>query len=144
MDKEFGGFRSEKSGGVNGNSATNNNASSASLSNLGKEKLPFTITDTAFIEVSQSTSVRNYENSTETHGTYRSRNNNGYDSTADVDLNSMSRKAVANGGGGGGDSTPPLSRQVSPPPPPLSTPAAGGAKSTRPRVDHDEYWRTNI
>lgn len=114
MDKEFGGFRSEKNSlPVNTPNTGNGTAAVAT-----KEKMPFTITDTAFIEVSSS--IRNYENSTETHGTYRSRNiNNGYDSTAD-DPNMSSRGA----------------RQVSPPPPPPA--------SSRPRVDHDEYWRTNI
>lgn len=114
MDKEFGGFRSEKNSlPVN---TPNTGMGTASAAVATKEKMPFTITDTAFIEVSSS--IRNYENSTETHGTYRSRNiNNGYDSTAD-DPNNSSR-----------------ARQVSPPPPPASS---------RPRVDHDEYWRTNI
>lgn len=108
MDKEFGGFRAEK------NIQSNANVGATAT----KEKMPFTITDTAFIEVSSS--IRNYENSTETHGTYRSRNNNGYDSTADD--NSLTRVRATN------DSTP--------------TPLC--ANSSRPRVDHDEYWRTNI
>lgn len=135
MDKEFGGFRSEKNGG--GASSLNNNASSASISNMGggvKEKVPFTITDTAFIEVSQSTSVRNYENSTETHGTYRSRNNNGYDSTAD-EPNSMSRVRLT---------TATIAAETSLPRQPQQQQVVNPGPKNRPRVDHDEYWRTNI
>lgn len=135
MDKEFGGFRSEK----NGASSLNNNASSASISNMGgvKEKVPFTITDTAFIEVNQSTSVRNYENSTETHGTYRSRNNNGYDSTAD-EPNSMSRVRLTTATITAETSLPRQQQQQQQ----VVNPSSG--PKNRPRVDHDEYWRTNI
>ena len=152
MDKEFG-YRSEKSGGPNTNSP-NSNATVGGLAALGgsgggstsslKEKQPpvssssasYTIGVSQFIDVVSSSTppVRNYENSTEVNGTYRSRNNNGYDTTADDNVS-------FSGGGAGRDLTPPLpplNRQ------PLSPLGGNGSAKSRPRVDHDEYWRTNI
>lgn len=142
MDKEFG-YRSEKSA-PNTNSPISNatalgalgpggGGSSASL----KDKAPFSIGTSPFVvDVSNSTPVRNYENSTELNGTYRSRNNNGYDNSADE--SSINRVHMGSGGGGGRDLTPP------PPLPPLNRQISSPSGKSRPRVDHDEYWRTNI
>jgi hypothetical protein len=65
-----------------------------------------------YTEITNSTPVRSYENSTETHGTYRARTNGAYDNT-DNSLENPTRFSPLN-------------------------------MNARPRVDHDEYWRTNI
>jgi hypothetical protein len=67
-----------------------------------------------------STPVRNLENTSETNGTYRSRSNNGYDNTDNSVVNQAIVEVTT--------SFSPLDRPV----------------PNRPRVDHDEYWRTNI
>ena len=111
MEKEFG-YKSEKS-------SNSDKYGSGNIHTITSRTTPTgSVREKGFIgpfsEISNSTPVRSYENTNETIGKYKSRNNIGYD---DSD-NSLNREPATG--------FSPLNR------------------SNFPKIDHDEYWRTNI
>lgn len=68
-----------------------------------------------FQETTVSTLIRSYENTTEVHGTYKANTNAAYDNSDNSLGFNSGRPTLMNGGG-----------------------------KMRPRIDTDEYWRTNI
>ncbi len=118
MDREFG-YKTDK---VSHNSTQFNNLNSSNLNTIDS-KATGSIREksfsTPFTELSNSTPVINYENNSETTGTYRSRNNNAYDNS-DNSLNSNKKYIIETNTG-----FPSLNRPAN-------------------KIDYDEYWRTNI
>lgn len=113
MDREFA-YKPEKSMNIEQFGRTNVTSTNIEVGSI-REK-PYMA---PFTEISNSTPIRSLENMSETHGTYRSRNNVAYDNSD----NSFGLNITANN---------------------LNTAFSPLNRSDRPKIDHDEYWRTNI
>ena len=113
MEREFG-YRSDKSSNnsikFGGNGIAINDSRNSSIREKGLINLPYS-------DTSNGIPVRGYENSNETIGKYKSRNNIGYDDSDYSIGNNLNSKPII---------FSPLNR------------------NNYPKVDHDEYWRTNI
>ena len=116
MEREFG-YRSDKSSdnsiSFGGNGVSTGDSRNSSIREKGFTNLPY-------VETPNSIPVRGYENTNETIGKYKSRNNIGYDDSDYSLPNNLNSKSINSSG------FSPLNR------------------NQYPKVDHDEYWRTNI
>ena len=119
MEREFG-YRSDKGSdnsirfGANG--ITTNDSRNSSIRDKGFVNLPYS-------EASNTIPVRGYESTNETIGKYKSRSNIGYDDSDYSLHNNLNSKSI--------------NRDISSGFSPLN-------RNNYPKVDHDEYWRTNI
>ncbi len=119
LEREFG-YRSDKTSDNSirfGNGMAISDSRNSSIREKGLINLPYS-------DTSNGIPVRGYENTHETIGKYKSRNNIGYDDSDYSIGGNLNSKPVIRDNIGSGFS--PLNR------------------SNYPRVDHDEYWRTNI
>ena len=120
MEREFG-YRSDKASNNSvrfGGSGVVNTIDSRTSSMRDKVNLTYT-------EPANGLPARSYESTHETIGKYKSRSNNAYDDS-DYSIRNNGNTKLNNNNNTTNNSFSPLNRP------------------SYPKVDHDEYWRTNI